>query len=450
MKPFSQDPSKRIKNFEEVCLGFDDSSAIEEAKRCLQCAKPTCIDGCPVNVNIPRFIKYIVSEKHDLALKVILKTNNLPGVCGRVCPQEKQCEHACILHKAGKAINIGQLERYAADKGKKEIIKVNKKPKKIAVIGSGPAGLTCAADLALMGYKVTIFEALHKPGGVLTYGIPEFRLPKKIVEDEIEHIHELGVLIKNDFVIGRIATVDELIGKFNAIFISTGAGLPYFIGIPGENLGNVYSANEFLTRINLMKAYKFPEYKTPIHIAKKTIVVGGGNVAMDAARCARRLGSDVTIIYRRTIEEMPARNEEIKHGQEEGIEFFMLTNPVKILGEHTVTGVECIQMMLGEEDDSGRRKPLPIEDSNFVMDCDQVIIAIGQGPNPLLLSQLNLAKHENNTILVDNNCKTSREGIFAGGDIASNEATVIKAMGMGKIAAKAISTYVNQTKLPEF
>jgi glutamate synthase (NADPH/NADH) small chain len=443
-----QEASKRIKNFDEVCLGYEKDNAIKEAARCLQCAKPLCVGGCPVNINIPKFIKYIKEEKDDKALKTILKTNNLPGVCGRVCPQEKQCEEACILTKSDKAIDIGKLERYAADNGKKEIPAVGKKKKKIAIIGSGPAGLTCAADLAILGYKVTIYEALHETGGVLTYGIPEFRLPKKIVKDEIKFIESLGVVIKTDYVIGKILTVDELIGKYDAVFIASGAGLPYFMDIEGENLTNVYSANEFLTRVNLMKAYTFPSHKTPIKVGKKTVVVGGGNVAMDAARSAKRLGSDVTIVYRRGVEEMPARIEEIEHAKEEGINFLMLTNPTKILGETKVDGIECIQMMLGAPDESGRRKPMPIEGSELVIEADQVILAIGQGPNPLLLKDLN-AEISSRGIAVDENCKTSRPGIFAGGDIASDEATVIKAMGMGKTAAKAIAEYVEQTKLVE-
>ncbi|MFH2028468.1 MAG: NADPH-dependent glutamate synthase [Nanoarchaeota archaeon] len=451
IKSPEQDPSKRVKNFDEVCLGYDDNMAVEEASRCLQCAKPKCVSGCPVHVDIPNFIKHIKDGKNDMALNTILKTNNLPGVCGRVCPQEKQCENECVLKNAGKAINIGKLERYAADKGKKEVPHIGKKKKKVAIIGSGPAGLTCAADLAVMGYKVIIYEALHDAGGVLTYGIPEFRLPKKIVKEEVESIKQLGVEIKPNYVIGRILTVDELIGKNDAVFIACGAGLPYFLDIPGENLTNVYSANEFLTRINLMKAYKFPDYKTPIKIGKKVVVVGAGNVAIDAARCARRLGSEVTIVYRRSFEEMPARIEEINHAKEEGIKFLMLTNPAKILGEKKVEGMECIQMMLGEADDSGRRRPVPIEDSNFIVECDQAIIAIGQGPNPLLLNQLKVEKSIRGSIIVDENCRTSRPGIFAGGDIASSEATVIKAMGMGKKAAKAIAEYVEeQTKLKEF
>jgi len=442
-----QEASKRCKNFDEVCLGYGKEDAIEEAARCLQCEKPFCIDGCPVAVNIPKFIKYIKENKIDKALKTILKTNNLPGVCGRVCPQEKQCEEKCVLNKAEKAVNIGKLERYAADNGKKELPSINKKKKKIAIVGGGPAGLTCAADLAIMGYKVVIYEALHEPCGVLVYGIPEFRLPKKIVHEEVKFIEDLGVEVKTNYLVGKTITVDELMGKYNAVFIGCGAGLPYFLDIPGKNLPNVYSANEFLTRVNLMKAYKFPSYKTPIKIGKKVVVVGGGNVAMDAARSAKRLGSDVTVVYRRSIEEMPARIEEVHHAREEGINFLMLTNPVKIFGSDKVEGMECIQMMLGEPDSSGRRRPMPIDGSEFNIDCDQVIIAIGQGPNPILIDQLGVEITPRGSILVDEGCRTSRPGIFAGGDIASNEATVIKAMGMGKIAAKSIHDWVKQEKL---
>ena len=449
--PVADQPAeKRIKNFNEVCLGYTDEAAKEEASRCLQCKNPLCVGGCPVNINIPKFIAYIKEGDNDKALNSILKTNNLPGVCGRVCPQEKQCEQACILNKKRIAINIGKLERYAADKGKKEIPALGKKNKKIAMVGSGPSGLTCAADLAVMGYKVTIYEALHKAGGVLLYGIPEFRLPKKIVKDEVEFIKKLGVSIKTDYVVGRTITIDELMGKYDAVFVGCGAGLPYFMRIAGENLANVYSANEFLTRINLMKAYQFPVYQTPVKLSKKAVVIGGGNVAMDAARSSRRLGSQVTVVYRRSIDEMPARIEEVHHAQEEGIQFLMLTAPIKIIGEKKVEGMECVQMRLGEPDADGRRRPIPIEGSEFTIDCDQVIIAIGQGPNPLLLKELMADIGERGNILVDEHCKTSREGIFAGGDIASDDATVIRAMGMGKVAAKAIAEYVEQTKLQEF
>jgi len=437
-----QDPKERAKNFDEVNLGYTKEEAIEEATRCLQCKQPTCIDGCPVSIDIPGFIKCIKEDNKKQAMETIKKTNNLPGVCGRVCPQEKQCEAKCVLQKAKKAIKIGYLERYASEHDEEEIPKIKKLNKKIAIIGSGPAGLTCAADLASLGYKVTIFEALHKAGGVLQYGIPEFRLPKKIVDKEIDFIEKLGVEIKLDYVIGKIFSMDELLDKFDAVFISVGAGLPYFLGIDGENLEGVYSANEFLTRVNLMKAYEFPSYDTPIKKALKTVVIGGGNVAMDAARCAKRLGSDVSIIYRRSIDEMPARIEEVNHAKEEEINFLLLTCPSKILGENKIEGIECIQMKLGQEDESGRRKPIPIEDSEFEVECDQLIIAIGQGPNPLLIKTLDIQKTPKCRIIVDDKCRTSMKGVFAGGDIASDEATVIRAMGMGKTAAKGIDEYL--------
>ena len=448
-----QEPDKRIKNFDEVNLGYNDEEAQKEASRCLQCKNPLCVKGCPVNVDIPKFISYIKEGKYYMAIKTIKRTNNLPGVCGRVCPQENQCEKVCIMGIKNDAINIGKLERFAADKEEKEVTvpEHHKDRKKIAIIGSGPAGLTCAADLALIGHKVVIFEALHDTGGVLRYGIPEFRLPKKIVDMEVDYIRQIGVDIKLNSVIGRLFSLDELRKKYDAIFIGVGAGLPKFLGLPGENLNGVYSANEFLTRINLMKAYKFPEYSTPIKRAKKVVVVGGGNVAMDSARSAKRLGADVTIVYRRSLEEMPARVEEIHHAQEEGIHFMMLTNPAKVLGSERVEGIECVQMMLGEQDESGRRKPIPIEDSNFVIECDQVVIAIGQGPNPLLTHTVIIEHDEKGYLRVDENMMTSIPGVFAGGDITGGEegsgATVINAMGAGKKAAKAIAFWVKQEKL---
>jgi glutamate synthase (NADPH/NADH) small chain len=450
IEPEKQEASKRIKNFDEVCLGYSKEEAIEEASRCLQCPKPLCVGGCPVNINIPKFIKAIKEDKADKALKAITKTNNLPGVCGRVCPQEEQCEACCILKNKGQSINIGKLERYAADKGEKTVAVIDKKKdKKIAVVGSGPSGLTCAADLALMGYKVTLFEALHKLGGVLSYGIPEFRLPKKIVEQEVEYIKSLGVDIKTNYVIGKTLEVDELLNKYDAVFIGSGAGTPYFMEMPGEDLNNVYSANEFLTRINLMKAYKFPEYDTPIKKGKKTIVIGGGNVAMDSARSARRLGADVTVVYRRSEQEMPAREEEIDNAKEEGIHFMMLTNPTQVLGDDKVEGIECIQMMLGETDTDGRRKPVPIENSEFVIDCDQVVIAIGQKPNPLLLKGSRLEHEAKGYLVVNENLQTSDKRVFAGGDIIHGD-TVIKAMGDGKKAAVAIVDWFKQKKIDDF
>ena len=440
-----QKPNERNKNFDEVNIGYTEEQAVNEASRCLQCKKPLCVEGCPVNVDIPRFINHLKKGRHQRAIEVIKKTNNLPGVCGRVCPQEEQCEQKCILGIKDKPVAIGNLERFSADhEGKKEIPKIKRLDKKVAIVGSGPAGLTCAADLALMGYKVTIFESLHKSGGVLIYGIPDFRMPKDIVNDEIEHIKKLGVKIELNKVIGKLYTVDELLSKFDAVFIGSGAGLPYFMNIEGENLNGVYSANEFLTRVNLMKARSFPEYKTPIKVAEKCIVVGGGNVAMDAARSAKRIGSNVTMVYRRTINEMPARNEEIKHAKEEGIEFMMLTCPTKVVGTEKVEGIECIQMRLGEEDESGRKKPVPIEGSEFVIKCDQVIIAIGQGPNPLLVKTLkDIETGRQCCIVVDASMAASKPGVFAGGDAISGSATVIRAMGEGKKAAESIDIYLN-------
>ncbi|MBW2984081.1 NADPH-dependent glutamate synthase [Candidatus Woesearchaeota archaeon] len=443
-----QEPDKRNRNFDEVNLGYTEEQAIMEAARCLQCKKPQCVEGCPVNIDIPRFINHVKKGRFQRAIEVIKKTNNLPGVCGRVCPQEEQCEAKCILGIKDKPVAIGNLERFAADhEEKREVPRVKKLDKKIAIVGSGPAGLTCAADLALMGYRATIFESLHKPGGVLTYGIPDFRMPKDIVNGEIEHIKKLGVKIELNKVIGRLYTIDELLKRFDAVFIASGAGLPYFMGIEGENLNGVYSANEFLTRVNLMKAGKFPEYTTPIKAAEKSIVVGGGNVAMDSARTAKRLGSDVTIVYRRTINEMPARNEEIKHAKEEGIEFMMLTCPTKIIGEGRVEGIECIQMRLGEEDESGRKRPVPIEGSEFVIKCDQVVIAIGQGPNPLLVKTLkDIETGRKCCIMVDGNMATTKPGVFAGGDAISGSATVIRAMGEGKKAAQSIGIYLKEKR----
>ncbi|MBW2974517.1 NADPH-dependent glutamate synthase [Candidatus Woesearchaeota archaeon] len=449
----TQDPKKRIKNFDEVDLGYTEEEAIKEASRCLQCKNPKCVEGCPVSVDIPKFINYIKEGKFYMAIKTIKRTNNLSGICGRVCPQENQCEKVCIMGIKNEPINIGKLERFAADLEEREVKAPEPHPdkKKIAVIGSGPAGLTCAADLALMGHKVAIFEALHKAGGVLTYGIPEFRLPKKIVNGEIEYIKKLGVDIKVNSIIGRLYNLDELRKKYDAVFIGTGAGLPRFLSIEGESLNNVYSANEFLTRINLMKAYKFPEYSTPVKKARRVIVVGGGNVAMDCARTARRMGSDVTVVYRRSLEDMPARNEEIRHAQEEGVHFMLLTNPVRIMGKEKVEGMRCIQMMMGEKDESGRKKPVPIEYSEFDIDCDQVIIAVGQTPNLLLTKTINIAHNEKGYLIVDENMMTSIPGVFAGGDITGgvegSGATVINAMGAGKKAAKAINVWIKQEKL---
>ena len=435
-----QDAKKRIKNFNEVALGYTEELALKEAVRCLGCKNPQCVKGCPVNVDIPGFITKIKEKDYDSAIKIIKKTNNLPAVCGRVCPQEEQCEAKCILGIKAEPVSVGRLERFAADyekETKPEKIKLN--GKKVAVVGSGPASLTCAADLAKLGYTVVLYEALHKAGGVLVYGIPEFRLPKAIVQKEVDFIKSLGVDIRLNHLVGRIITIKELSEQYDAVFIGTGAGLPYFMGLPGENLPGVYSANEFLTRINLMKAYKFPDYITPIKKAKKVVVVGGGNVAMDSARCAKRLGADVTLVYRRSEKEMPARNEEIEHAKEEGINFKLLTNPVGVLGQDKVEAVECIKMELGEPDDSGRRRPIPIKGSEFKIKADQFIVAIGQGPNPLIAKttpELKIGKKGN--IEVDENGKSNLKNVFAGGDIVGGNATVIKAMGEGKRAAWAI------------
>jgi len=446
-----QDPNVRRSNFNEVALGYSEEEAICEAKRCLQCKKPSCMEGCPVHVQIPKFIRYIAESNFDNAVKAIKETNNLPAICGRVCPQESQCEGKCVLGRLGEPVAIGRLERFAADwerKNSKEIpAAVVKKQQKVAVVGSGPSGLTCAADLAKYGYDVTIFEAFHQPGGVLIYGIPEFRLPKSIVKHEINYIKKLGVKIETNMVIGKVLDIDDLFDMgYEAVFIGTGAGLPRFMDIEGENLLGVYSANEFLTRINLMKAYTFPENDTPIKIGKKVAVVGGGNVAMDAARSALRLGADeVHVIYRRSEAEMPARREEYEHALEEGIKFEFLTNPVRILGDDSgwVKGIECIRMELGEPDASGRRRPVVIKGSEFITDVDMVIIAIGTVPNPLLtktVDGMELTKWGG--IKVDESGRTTRDGVWAGGDIVTGAATVILAMGAGKAAAKDIDEYL--------
>ena len=453
-----QDPKLRIKNFEEVPYGYDEEEAVKEASRCLQCKNPPCVKGCPAEIDIPAFIKAIQEKRFGDAISMIKKTNNLPAICGRVCPQEDQCEKMCVLIKTENPVNIGSLERFAADwemknvpgaSGHKAASRGN--GEKVAVIGSGPSGLTCAADLAKMGYSVTVFEGLHKPAGVLTYGIPEFRLPKDIVLREVDGIRRLGVDLKLNYIIGRIKTIDGLRKEgFKAFFIATGAGLPYFLGIEGENLNDVYSANEFLTRVNLMKAYKFPEYDTPINVGRKVAVVGAGNVAMDAARCALRLGADkVSIVYRRTEVEMPARIDEIHHAQEEGIEFCLLTSPVRIFGNDSggVKKMVCLKNRLGEPDDTGRRRPVSIEGSEFDMDVDTVVVAVGNGPNPLLLNTVQgLKLGRKGNIETDESGQTSVEDIFAGGDIVTGSATVISAMGAGKQAARAINKYLNGKK----
>ncbi len=438
-----QDPKKRIKNFEEVCLGYTEAEAIKESERCLQCKIPKCVEGCPINIDIPAFINLIKNKKHKESCEKIKEKNNLPAVCGRVCPQETQCEQKCILGIKGDAIDIGKLERFSAEHDQKKKTKIKENNKKIAVIGSGPAGLTCAADLRKLGYKVTIFEALHKTGGVLTYGIPEFRLPNNIIEKEVNSIKDLGVNIETNTIIGTTITFEEIKEQYDAIFIGVGAGLPYFLNIEGENLNGVYSANEFLTRINLMNAKDFPNSVTPIRRSKHTVVIGGSNVAMDAARSARRLGSEVTIVYRRSEKEMPARIEEVEHAKEEGIKFQMLSFQNKILGDKNVEAIECIKMKLGEPDESGRRRPTPVKDSNFIIKCDQIIVAIGQGPNPLLVSRTDL-KREKGKLITDENQQTSDPKVFAAGDISSGASTVIKAMGDAKKAAVAIDRFLNK------
>ncbi|MDP8299502.1 MAG: NADPH-dependent glutamate synthase [Candidatus Tantalella remota] len=450
-----QDPKKRIKNFNEVPYGYNEEEAIAEASRCLQCKKAPCVGGCPAEIDIPAFILAIKEKRFQDSIDIIKNTNTLPAVCGRVCPQEDQCEKECVLLKTGKPINIGSLERFAADwelenRGDEDVVAgAAAEGAKIAVIGGGPAGITCAADLAKKGYAVTMFEALHKPGGVLTYGIPEFRLPKDIVFKEVDSIKGLGVDIKLNYVIGRIKTIEQMREEgYKAFFIATGAGLPYFMGVDGENLNGVYSANEFLTRVNLMKAYKFPEYDTPVNVGKKVAVIGGGNVAMDSARCALRLNAEkVTVVYRRTEQEMPARLDEIHHAKEEGIAFHFLTSSLGIKGDEkgNVSSMSCLQNELGEPDDSGRRRPVPIEGSEFDMEMDTIIVAIGNGSNPLLLDSIDgLNVNRWGNIEADEKGQSSVEDIFAGGDIVTGAATVIAAMGAGKKAARGIDAYLKE------
>jgi glutamate synthase (NADPH/NADH) small chain len=445
-----QDPKKRIKNFKEVALGYDKRTAMEEAKRCLQCANKPCVGGCPVSIDIPAFVKFIKEGDFDSAMRKIREKSNLPAVCGRVCPYERQCEEVCTLEKTGEPLGIGHLERFVSDYERKRGFKKPETPKptgkRIAVIGSGPAGLTCAGDLAKMGHEVTILEALHEAGGVLTYGIPDFRLPNEILNSEIAYIKSLGVKIEYDMVVGKTVTIDELKKDYDAIFIGTGAGLPYWLRVPGENLNNIYSSNEFLARVNLMKAYEFPKYDTPIRIGKKIVTIGAGNVSIDCSRVALRLGAKESIIaYRRTEKEAPARIEEIKHAKEECVKFRFLTQPVRFIGnkEGEVKKMECVKMRLGKPDKTGRRRPIPIKGSNFTMNVDTIIIAIGEGPNPLLKKATKgLKTSEHGTIEVDKNQMTSIPGVFAGGDITTGAATVILAMGAGKKAAEAIDKYV--------
>ena len=445
-----QDPGIRITNFDEVALGYTEAMAREEAERCLHCRHRPCVNGCPVNVNIPEFIEKVKEGEYEDAYQIIALTSSLPAVCGRVCPQESQCEKYCVRGIKAQPVGIGRLERFVADWHRENSVEHAERPasngRKVAVVGAGPAGLTAAGDLARRGYDVTIFEALHVVGGVLMYGIPEFRLPKAIVQKEIETLKDLGVEIVTNFVVGRSDTIDALMEQgFEAVFVGSGAGLPNFMGLPGENLKGVYSANEFLTLINLMKAYREGSPTTVQH-PKKTVVVGGGNVAMDAARCARRLGSEVHIVYRRSLEELPARKEEVEHAMEEGIIFDLLCNPVEVLGTEDgwIRAVKCVRMELGEPDASGRRRPVVIPGSEFVIDADCMIMAIGTSPNPLIRSTTEgLDVNRRGCLVVDEHEQTSREGVYAGGDAVTGAATVISAMGAGKKAAAAMDAWLN-------
>lgn len=447
-----QDPQVRAHNFEEVCEGYTHEQAVLEASRCLHCPKPRCVQACPVSINIPEFVGFLSDGDVKGAAEVIARDSSLPSVCGRVCPQENQCEGSCVLGIKGQPLSIGQLERFTGDwriAHPEEFKSEKPEPngKRVAIVGSGPSGLACASDLARLGYEVTIFEALHKAGGVLVYGIPEFRLPKeRVVAKEIESVKKLGVKIETDCVVGRTMTVDQLLDAegFDAVFIGSGAGLPRFMGIPGENLNGVFSANEQLTRTNLMHAWE-NDYDTPIYSAKRVVVVGGGNVAMDAVRTAKRLGAEAFIVYRRSEAELPARAEEVHHAKQEGIDFRMLTNPVSILGDEkgNVKGVECVRMELGEPDASGRRSPKEIPGSNFVIDCDEVIMALGTSPNPLIKDTTHgLDTNKRGCIVADEHGATTREGVFAGGDAVTGAATVILAMGAGRKAAAAIHEYL--------
>jgi glutamate synthase (NADPH/NADH) small chain len=445
-----QPPKERADNFREVAIGYSEEQALAEAERCLQCREAPCVKGCPVEVDIPTFIKLIRERRFGEAAMKIKEKNSLPAVCGRVCPQEEQCQAKCTVGRIGEPTSIGRLERFVADWERQHGCEIPQKcpttGKKVAIVGAGPAGLTVAADLIKLGHEVTIFEALHKPGGVLTYGIPEFRLPKKIVEAEAEYIEKLGVTLKTNALIGRLYTIAELLRQFDAVFIGSGAGPPTFMGIPGENLCGIYSANEYLIRVNLMRSYDFPKAGTPICGGEEVAVVGGGNVAMDAARCALRLGAkDVKIVYRRSREEMPARIEEIENAEEEGIRFEFLTSPKRFIGNERrrVKAMECVRMRLGEPDDSGRRRPVPIEGSNFMVDVDIVIMAVGRTPNPIIKQTTEgLETTKWGGIVTDEDGKTSIEGVYAGGDIVTGESTVISAMGAGRRAARAIHEFL--------
>ena len=447
-----QPPLERTRNFDEVPHGYTLKEAVQEANRCLQCKKPFCVQGCPVGIDIPDFINFIREKKFKEGINRIKESNILPAICGRVCPQEDQCEGRCILGKKHESVAIGRLERFLADwernEGEQKLPVIPRQTgKKVAVVGAGPSGITVAADLVRLGHQIDVFEALHKPGGVLVYGIPEFRLPKEIVFKEIDFLEKMGVQIHLDSVIGMIKSLDEMLLEYDAIFLGTGAGLPWFMGIPGENLNGVYSANEFLTRANLMKAYLFPQYKTPVTVGKRLATVGGGNVAMDCARSALRLGAEESIlVYRRAREQMPAREEEVHHAEEEGIQFQLLTNPIAYHGDKNgwVKEIECVKMELGPPDESGRRRPVPIDDSNFMIPVDVLVIAIGNNPNPLIPNTTpDIETTRWGTIQTDPETgKTSKKGVFAGGDVATGAATVIQAMGAGKIAAREIHKYL--------
>lgn len=452
----AQDPRERAHNFNEVALGYTGELAVAEAERCLKCKDSPCRQGCPVDVLIPDFVEKVRDRDFRGAYDIIKGTNSLPAVCGRVCPQESQCEAKCLLGRKQEPLAVGRLERFVSDwamaQGADKPVKAKSNGKKIAIVGSGPAGLTCAGDLAKLGYKVTVFEALHAPGGVLIYGIPEFRLPKRIVAGEIRNLEAAGVEVRTDVVVGRTLTVDELFDDgFDAVFLGTGAGLPMFMNIPGETLNGVYSANEFLTRTNLMKAYLFPEWDTPIKVGRSVAVVGSGNVAMDSVRCSLRLGAEkAMIVYRRSEAEMPARKEELEHAKEEGVIFHTLTNPVRILGndEGWVTGMECVKMELGEPDSSGRRRPVPIQGSEFVLECETVVMALGTTPNPLVSQTTKGLEVDKHGCLVtrDPNGLTTRDLVWAGGDAVTGAATVILAMGAGKKAAAAIDQALGGSK----